>query len=43
MAAVGGIATFSDLSIDLVGIGYTLDVTAAGMTGTASDPFDITL
>jgi hypothetical protein len=43
MAAVGGIATFSDLSIDLVGIGYTLDATAAGMTGTTSDPFDITL
>jgi hypothetical protein len=40
---VGGIVTFSNLSIDLLGIGYTLDATAAGMTGATSDPFDITL
>ncbi|MGH7615339.1 MAG: beta strand repeat-containing protein [Gemmatimonadales bacterium] len=43
IAAVGGIATFSDLSIDLVGTGYTLDATAAGMSAATSDPFDITL
>jgi adhesin/invasin len=42
-SAVGGIVTFSNLSIDLLGIGYTLDATAAGMTGATSDPFDITL
>jgi hypothetical protein len=41
-AAIGGIATFSDLSIDLPGIGYRLDANAAGMTGATSDPFDIT-
>ncbi len=42
-SAVGGIVTFSDLSIDLLGIGYRLDASAAGMTGATSEPFDITL
>ena len=43
---VGGIATFTDLSIDKVGAGYTLTGLAvnAAITGTTpdSDPFDIT-
>ncbi len=35
-----GVATFSDLSIDKSGIGYTLSVTATGLTGATSDPFN---
>jgi hypothetical protein len=41
-SASGGVATFNDLSIDLAGIGYTLDATASGLTGTVSTTFDIT-
>lgn len=39
--AVNGIATFPDLSIDQVGTGYTLRVTAAGLTGAESQSFAI--
>ena len=39
--ASGGVATFSGLSIDKSGTGYTLDATAAGLTGVTSAPFDI--
>ena len=42
VAAVAGVATFSDLSIDRVGNGYTLTVSSAGLTGATSDPFNIT-
>jgi hypothetical protein len=38
---VNGVATFSDLSIDQPGNGYTLQVTAAGATGAESAAFDI--
>ncbi|HMA38930.1 MAG TPA: hypothetical protein VKP10_02570 [Gemmatimonadales bacterium] len=38
---VGGVATFSDLSIDQAGSGYTLSARSSGITGTVSDPFDI--
>src|SRR5205807_1785313 len=41
VTAVNGVATFSDLSIDKVGTGYTLQATGAGLT-TASASFDIT-
>jgi hypothetical protein len=41
VAAVNGVATFSDLSIDQIGNGYTLTVTAAGVSGTESAPFNI--
>ena len=41
-AAVGGIVTFSDLSIDLSGNQYTLDASASGMTGVTSAQFNIT-
>jgi hypothetical protein len=41
VTAVNGIATFSDLSIDQAGNGYTLVVVSAGMTGAESAPFDI--
>src|SRR5207249_2739635 len=39
-AAVGGVATFSGLSIDKVGTGYTLTATGAGSTTSAA--FNIT-
>jgi len=39
--AVGGVATFSNLSIDKVGNGYTLVATATGLTGATSTAFDI--
>jgi hypothetical protein len=44
VTALSGVATFSDLSIDKVGSGYTLvaAATAAGLTGATSAPFDIT-
>ncbi|HEY6224672.1 MAG TPA: hypothetical protein VIW26_12875, partial [Gemmatimonadales bacterium] len=41
--AIGGIATFSTLSIDKLGTGYTLTAaaTAGGLTGATSAPFDV--
>ena len=41
--AVNGIATFSDLSIDQLGNGYTLVVSSAGLTGAESVPFNISV
>ncbi len=41
VAAVNGVATFSDLSIDQPGNGYTLKVSASGSTGAESAPFNI--
>jgi hypothetical protein len=38
---VNGVATFSDLSIDQLGNGYTLRATASGLTGAESTPFNI--
>lgn len=40
-SAVGGIASFADLSINKVGTGYTLRATATGLTGATSAGFDI--
>jgi len=42
VAAVGGVATFANLSIDRTGTGYTLTAAATGLTGTTSAPFTIT-
>ena len=42
VAAFGGVATFSTLSIDKAGTGYTLTAAASGVTGATSAPFDIT-
>jgi Big-like domain-containing protein/invasin-like protein len=42
VSAVNGIATFSDLSIDKIGTGYTLSASTAGLAGATSAPFDIT-
>ncbi|MBK8915942.1 MAG: hypothetical protein IPM64_15340 [Phycisphaerales bacterium] len=40
--AVNGLATFSGLSINAVGGGYTLRATSAGVSDALSAPFDIT-
>ena len=40
--AVNGVATFSNLSINSPGTGYRLGATATGVTGTTSNPFNIT-
>jgi alpha-tubulin suppressor-like RCC1 family protein len=42
VAAVAGVATFSTLSIDKAGTGYTLAATATGLTGATSTAFNIT-
>jgi Bacterial Ig-like domain (group 3)/Bacterial Ig domain len=41
VTAVNGVATFSNLSIDKTGNGYTLTASATGLTGTTSPTFDI--
>jgi len=41
VGAVAGVATFSNLSIDKVGSGYTLVATAAGLTSATSPPFNV--
>jgi len=38
---VNGISTYADLSIDLVGTGYTLSASSPGLTGATSNPFNI--
>jgi hypothetical protein len=43
VTVVNGIATFDDLSIDLIGDGYTLAATVDGLTAAESDPFSITM
>jgi len=42
VAAVAGVATFADLSIDKTGIGYKLTATASGLTAAVSAFFTIT-
>ena len=41
VAAVNGVATFSNLSLDRTGAGYTLLATASGLSSTTSMPFDV--
>src|SRR5438093_2589062 len=41
MAAVNGVATFSTLSLNLAGTGYTLTATATGLTSATSSAFNI--
>ncbi len=41
VSAVNGVATFSSLSINQPGIGYTLTASAANLTGTTSAAFNI--
>lgn len=40
IAAVAGVATFADLNVDKAGAGYTLTVTATGLSSATSDPFN---
>jgi len=42
-SAVAGVATFANLKVDKPGPGYTLTASAAGLTGAASDPFNVNL
>ena len=42
VAAVGGVATFSTLSINNTGTGYRLSATASGLTSATSNTFNIT-
>jgi hypothetical protein len=42
VAAVGGVAMFSDLVLDKPGKRYALTADAAGLTGTSSSAFDVT-
>ena len=41
-AAVGGVATFNDISINKVGVGYTLNATSGGLSLAGSIAFEIT-
>jgi hypothetical protein len=41
VTAVNGVATFSDLSIDQIGNGYTLQASASGLTSAVSVPFNV--
>lgn len=41
ISAVAGVATFSDLSINKLGNGYTIVATSAGLTGATSTAFNI--
>ncbi len=43
VAASGGVATFSNLSINKVGTGYTLVGASTGLTSATSTPFNITV
>jgi alpha-tubulin suppressor-like RCC1 family protein len=42
VAAVDGVATFSNLSLDKSGKGYTLNANATGLGGATSSPFNVT-
>ena len=42
MAAIDGVATFSSLSVDRVGLDYTLVAASAGLPDAISGPFDVT-
>ncbi len=42
VAAVNGVATFSNLSINKIGTGYTLAASATGLTAAASTAFNVT-
>jgi hypothetical protein len=40
-AAVDGVATFDDLSVNVIGLGYTLTASATGLSGATSASFDV--
>ena len=41
-AAVAGVATFSSLTIDKAGVGYSLTAASTGLSGATSNPFNVT-
>jgi len=41
VSAVAGVATFSNLSVNLPGVGYKLNAAATGLTGVTSTAFNI--
>jgi hypothetical protein len=41
VAAVNGVASFSDLRVDRAGTAYTFQVTSSGLTSATSTPFDV--
>ena len=41
--AVNGVATFSNLSLDQAGVGYTLQASATGLMSGTSNPFNVTV
>src|SRR5437667_9373 len=43
VAAASGVATFSTLSLNIVGTGYTLTATAQGLTGATSSAFNVSV
>ena len=43
VSAVAGVATFSALTLDKAGTGYTLTASAAGLTSATTSPFNLTV
>ncbi len=43
VSAVAGVATFSGLSINLLGMGYVLTASAGGLTGVDSSPLAVSV
>ncbi len=41
VTAINGVATFSGLTLDEVGVGYTLSVSSSGLTAATSNAFDV--
>jgi hypothetical protein len=41
VAAIGGVATFADVSLDKAGTGYTLTASATGLVDVTSAPFNV--
>jgi hypothetical protein len=41
VAAVGGVARFSDLALDRAGSGYAIQVTSDGLTGSSTNPLTV--
>jgi hypothetical protein len=41
VAALSGVATFNDLTIDRSGVAYTLAANSGTLTGATSDPFSV--
>ena len=42
VSAIAGVATFTTLSINNIGTGYTLTASASGLTAATSNPFNVT-